>query len=122
MEVELPEPALQRLLLLAAELLGHLNADEVPASVRPFARFTPPKRRRLGGAAILAAVDRDEDFRARAAETLDDHPDGGTGDPIDVLIAAFLRRPQGWREVVAREGERWRDAHTDKVSSPEADR
>src|SRR5437016_5009638 len=43
----LPEPVRQRVLALAADALGRLPSEEVPAALRAAARFTPAKRARL---------------------------------------------------------------------------
>jgi hypothetical protein len=51
-DVSLIEPARLQVIALAADVLGKLAADEVPAPLRPFARFAPAKRARLGAVAI----------------------------------------------------------------------
>ncbi|MGN6606831.1 MAG: NYN domain-containing protein, partial [Jatrophihabitans sp.] len=116
MDDELPEPVRGRALTLAADLLGRLDADAVPASLRAIARFTPSKRRRLGTAAVGVALERDDDFRAALAELLrKDDPallekleqgDMPDGDPLAAAAIAWLVRPEGWCEVVATAVER----------------
>jgi hypothetical protein len=118
-EVGLVEPARLQVLRLAADVLGKLPADEVPAGLRRFARFAPAKRVRMGGPSIAAALDRDDDFRTRVAQTLvDTSPElvdtvregvaTTAADPLDVIAVAYLIRPDGWTELVARATERWR--------------
>lgn len=65
--VTLPDPVLARVLSLTSAVLGALDANDVPASLRRIARFTPAKRARLGAQAIVAALESDAEFRARIA-------------------------------------------------------
>ena len=108
---ELPETVRRRVVDVAAERLGVMPADEVPASLRPFAKFTP-SRRRQAVLPIAAALESDADFRAAVAQGLRDNlPDlvaaleGGlpvpAADPADVAAAAYLLRTDGWEERVA---------------------
>ena len=117
-EVALVEPARAQLLTLAADVLGRLPAEQVPASLRAIARFAPAKRKRLGGVAIAAALDADTAFRQSVAQALADAvPDlaaavceGGStaaADPIDVALVAYLVRPDGWRDVLTDANRRW---------------
>ena len=115
----LVEPARMQVIELAANVLGRLAADEVPLSLRPFARFAPAKRARLGSVAIAASLDRDELFRGRVAQTVADTSpelvatlaEGGptsAADPIDIIAAAYLTRPDGWTHIVEQATEnRW---------------
>jgi predicted RNA-binding protein with PIN domain len=111
-DVVLPEPVRQRVVSLVAEVLPHLGADEVPTSLRSFARFTPTRRARLGGSAIAAQLATDPLFRQRAAAkaieakgTLGAAVASGTppaaADPVDVAALAYLARPHGWADLVA---------------------
>jgi predicted RNA-binding protein with PIN domain len=117
-DVSLIEPARLQVIALAADVLGKLAADEVPAPLRPFARFAPAKRARLGAVAIGAALDRDEKFRDRVAQTvIDTSPElvaalregspPAAADPLDVIAVAYLTRPDGWPELVRRATDRW---------------
>ena len=65
-----PNRRATQVIALAAEVVGRLPADEVPAPLRAIARFAPAKRQRLGGAALAAALDGDEGFRASVAATV----------------------------------------------------
>jgi len=111
----LPEPVRQRIVALASDVLGSLADEEVPASLRPFVRFTPHKRARLAATPIAAALDHDEAFRERVAERIrTGTPElagslelGGAApaaDPLDVAAAAYLLRPPGWPEHLVAAG------------------
>jgi hypothetical protein len=108
----LPQPIRRRVLSLAADVLGGLDADLVPSSLRQVARFTASKRARLGGSAIAAALEADTGFRqrvleaARAAhpglvETLSAGSTPPAADPADVAVVVYLLHEDGWAEVVA---------------------
>lgn len=128
--VELVEPARQQLVALADDVLGRLAAEDVPASLRPFARFAPAKRRRLAAAALAAALDADDAFRERVADAVAtatpelvtavrEGADTAASDPADVAVVAYLTRPDGWRGVLAGAAARWRDERA--VDSGDAD-
>ena len=117
-ETALVEPARAQVVTIAADVLGRLPADEVPAALRAIARFAPAKRQRLGAAALAAALDSDEVFRERVAEVVREaSPDlaaavrDGTStaaaDPIDISVVAYLTRPDGWQDAVAAANSRW---------------
>lgn len=129
-EVVLVEPVRTRLLQIAADVLGRMPADEVPGPLRAVARFTPSKRTRLGGPALLAALDADEDFRDRVAATvteaatqLADALRAGqptpASDPFDAAAVAYLTRPDGWRDVVAEATSRWTTERSGSGASEE---
>lgn len=110
--VALPEAARVRLLDRAAQCLGSLEPAEIPQPLRRVARFEPRRRARLAGSQIAAALDADESFRDRVAETLrQDRPElaaavaagelPAAADPVDVAVAAYLLRPDGWPELLA---------------------
>lgn len=114
----LPEPARQQLILTAADVLGRMAADEIPAALRPIAKFTPAKRVRLGAAKLAAALDGDDDFRDSVAEVVE-HAQaeltealrtGGpidAADPLDVVVVLYLTRPDGWADALAAATGRW---------------
>jgi predicted RNA-binding protein with PIN domain len=115
----LPEPVRRRVVLLAADALGALGADEVPASLRAVARFTPARRARHGGTAIAAAL-ADPAFRQRVAdrtakaagpvgEALAAGRPPAAADPVEVAALAYLLRPPGWVDLVAAAGDRTHD-------------
>lgn len=105
-EGPLPEPVRQRVVALAADALGVLGVDEVPPSLRQFARFAP-QRRRLAATPIATALEHDALFRARVgdriragltelAEALTAGTVPAAADPLDVAAVAYLLRPTGW--------------------------
>jgi predicted RNA-binding protein with PIN domain len=107
----LPEPVRQRVVALASDALGSMSDEDVPASLRPFVRFTPHKRARLAATPIAAALEHDSAFRQRVAERIrTGTPDlagalergvaAPAADPLDVAAAAYLLRPPGWTERV----------------------
>ena len=108
----LPQPVRQRVLALAADVLGGLDPEQIPASLRQVARFTAAKRARLGGSAIATALDGDPGFRRRVldaarmthpglVEALSTGPPPQAADPADVAVVAYLLRADGWAEIVA---------------------
>lgn len=114
----LVEPARQRLLTLAAEVLGRLDADKVPAALRPIARFAPAKRARLGATALAAALDADDGFRGEVAavveqtspqlvEAVRGRASTAASDPLDTAVVAYLIRSEGWQDVLIGANERW---------------
>jgi predicted RNA-binding protein with PIN domain len=107
----LPEGVRRRVVDLAADRLGLLDADQVPASLRPFVKFAPGRRRQVV-LPIAAALETDEVFRDAVADAVRDGlPDlaaalvDGTSvpaaEPEDVAAAAYLLRSPGWEELVA---------------------
>lgn len=114
----LTEPARQRLVIIAADVLGRLPADEVPGALRSIAKFTPGKRARLGAAPLSAALDADPDFREKVAhvvaeaspqlaDAIRDGTSTAASDPVDTAVVAYLTRPPGWGEVLRAANERW---------------
>ncbi len=112
-EPVLPEPVRQRVITLAAAVLGRLPADEVPAPLRAAARFTPAKRARLAGTVLAAALASDPVFRLRAAEQVEQESPAAAeaaragavpaaADPVELGAAAYLLRPAGWTDLLAR--------------------
>ncbi|HEY0485187.1 MAG TPA: NYN domain-containing protein [Mycobacteriales bacterium] len=117
----LPERVRRRIVELASGALPGLPPEDVPPSLRPLARFTAARRVRHGAAAVAAALAGDAAFRARVAE----HAASAAGalgaavatgqrpaaaDPAEVAALAYLLRPDGWRDAVAAEADRTRDA------------
>lgn len=107
----LPEPVRARVVALAADVLGSMRGEEIPAVLRPVARFAAAKRARLGAGAIAAALESDPAFRARVfeaasaampgvAEVLEQGSPPAAADPVDVAVIAYLQRPDGWEIAV----------------------
>ncbi len=106
----LPDAVRARLVALAAVALGDLSPDAVPASVRPFRRFTAAKRIRHAATPLAAALESDAAFRHRVGarlraelpeltETLEAGALPAAADPLDVAAAAYVLRFPGWDEV-----------------------
>lgn len=105
---------------LAAETLGGLGHDEVPAPLRAAARFTPSKRARLAAGALAAALERDQLFRLRTAERVEAQAPalvaavrGGecpaAADPVELAVVAYLLRTDGWQDYVRRAADSLRE-------------
>ncbi len=112
-EPTLPEPVRTRVVGLAAAAMTDLAPDEVPPPLRKVAKFAPQRRARYGAAAIAAQLAGDATFRqrigARVAEDAGELAAAvaagttpGAADPVEVAALAYLIRPPGWREQVAR--------------------
>jgi predicted RNA-binding protein with PIN domain len=107
----LPEAVRQHIVEAAAELIGSLPPDEVPAPLRRIAKFEPRKRARRAATPIAAQLEHDEGFRARVVESVRDaHPaliaavEAGNppaaADPVQIAALAYLVRPVGWTRYV----------------------
>lgn len=94
---ELPERVRLRILSLVADALPVITP--LPPTLRKVSAFAPPRRARLGGAAITAAL-ADDDFRRHAATQVAASP-VVPDDPVDTAGRAWLGRPDGWEETVA---------------------
>lgn len=131
----LPEPVRQRVIALAADALGRLPPDEVPASLRAAARFAPAKRARLARSALAAALETEPLFRLRVAEAVEREQPAiaeavrqavvpAAADPVELAVAAYLIRPDGWsghveraERALAERAERLRSADRDELVS-----
>ena len=108
----LPGPVQERVVALAAERVGVLPTDQVPAALRAIARFTPAKRARFGAVPLAAALENDVVFRQRVVEGLRtampelvEACESGVvlpaAPPVDTAAVAYLLRPPGWQDRVA---------------------
>ena len=106
----LPEAVRRRVVDVAADRLGAMDAADIPPSLRPFARFTPARRRQVV-LPLAAALDTDEEFRSSVAEGVREGLpelvaalEGGqpvpAADPDDVAAVAYLLRTPGWEAHV----------------------
>lgn len=111
----LPEAVRHRVISMAADALAVLPPDEVPAALRPFARFTPSRRARLAATPLAAALEHDATFRDRIADrvrlalpdlvaALETGAPPAAADPLDVAAVAYLLRTDGWSGVVSTAG------------------
>lgn len=111
--VPLPHGVRQRVVALASDALGALPPEEVPATLRSFARFTPAKRARLAALPLATALETDAVFRTRVAEavrlalpeltralTVGEAVPAAA--PRDVAAVAYVLRLPGWQEQVGR--------------------
>jgi predicted RNA-binding protein with PIN domain len=112
----LPEAVRRRVVGVAADALGVVPPTDLPARLRPYAKFTPGRRAKHGATAIAAALETEPEFRLRIAErlrsgqpALAEALEAGTvpaaADPMDVAAAAYLLRTPGWSRLVAEVGE-----------------
>lgn len=109
---DLSEAVRSRVLAAAADALGRLAAEELPAALKRVASFAPARRARLAGSMIAAVLETDGAFRERVADQLTSTGDGlaeavasgvvpAAADPVEVAVAAYLVRPEGWQAMVA---------------------
>ena len=61
--MELPEAVRSRLVTLVAASLG--DVTPLPAALKQVAGFAPARRAKLGAAAIISELERDEELRER---------------------------------------------------------
>lgn len=110
--IVLPDAVRTRVVALAADVLGSMHGDEVPALLRPVARFAVAKRAKLGASAIAAALESEPAFRARVLVAAEQEVPGladvlrqgnppPAADPDDVALVAYLLRPDGWETLLA---------------------
>ncbi len=129
----LPGAVRQRVLSLAADALGRMPADEVPAPLRAAARFTPAKRARLAASSLAVALESESLFRLRVAEVAERQQPAAAeavrhaespaaADPVELAVLAYLLRPEGWPAYVERadrslaeRAERSRSAERDEL-------
>ena len=112
--VHVHEAVRARTLALAADALGAMaiaSPDEVPQSLRAFAKFTPVRRAKLAAAPLSAALEVDPLFRQRVADrvrtalpalaaAVADGTSLPAAPPADVAALAYLLRPTGWQDTV----------------------
>ncbi|SEF45742.1 YacP-like NYN domain-containing protein [Thermomonospora echinospora] len=107
----LPEAVRQRVVEAAADLVGTLPMDEIPSSLRPFARWERRKRARHAGRHIAPVLEKDPGFRERVAgplrnaepelvEAVEAGVVPPAADPVGVAVIAYLLRPSGWPRLV----------------------
>jgi predicted RNA-binding protein with PIN domain len=90
----LPAPVAARLVDIAADALGTLAQGDIPATLRPVARFAPAKRAKLGASRLLSALGSQPEFRAAVLEWAREHRpdvlDRDSTDPVPAAVAATL--------------------------------
>jgi predicted RNA-binding protein with PIN domain len=110
----LPAAVRTRVVALAADVLPEVV--RLPPELRRVAGFAPQRRARLGGTALVAALDSDDDLRERvgtqaAARTSYDAGAAadGSGDPAELAAVVWLTRPEGWEDLVRTLADRLRE-------------
>ncbi len=109
--VSLPDGVRAIVLELADVTLGGLANDQIPAGLKPFAKFAPARRRTLAASPLAAALELDERFREAVADKVRlGLPDVAAAvlaeqvlpaaDPLDLAAAAYLLRAPGWEVLV----------------------
>jgi predicted RNA-binding protein with PIN domain len=107
----LPEPVRLRALALAADALGQIPADQLPAPLRRVASFAPARRARLAAMQIASTLETDETFRDRVATqvrvavpdlaaALDEGAPPPAAHPVEVAAVAYLLRSDAWKDLV----------------------
>lgn len=90
----LPDAVRGRLAEFASAAVGELPVAEVPTSLRRFARFTPAKRARLGGAALVGELRASVLFRTAVVAWWEENRPGEldpqADDPLAAAAAALL--------------------------------
>ena len=102
----LPEPLRARLADAAATAVGELDVADVPHKLRRIAGFTPAKRAKLGGPALLAELAGSAAFRAAVMAWWDEHRPGElvadeAADALTNAAAAVLGGDPNAAEAVA---------------------
>ena len=105
----LPAAVRERVLALAAQRLGALPADQVPAGLKRYRDFTPAKRARLAAVPLAAALESDPAFRQEVASLVDpalasalaEGTDLPAVAPAEAAAAGYLLRTTGWEALVA---------------------
>jgi predicted RNA-binding protein with PIN domain len=101
---------------LAADALGRMAGEVVPASLVRVATFAPQRRARLAASQIASVLEADDAFRDRVAtdvraqvpdlaQALEAGAAPSAADPVDLAAVAYLIRPPGWAEIVDAAGE-----------------
>lgn len=101
----LPDALRARLADVAATAVGAMPAAEVPVPLRRMARFTPAKRAKLGGPALLAELAASTVFRTAVVAWWAEHRPGeltpDTDDALTAAAAAVLVGDDSAADVVA---------------------
>ncbi len=107
----LPEIVASRVVALAADALGRLAVEHLPASLKRVAAFTPARRARLARSQIAGVLESDPEFRghvatqvragrAELAAAIEAGARPAAADPVEVAAMAYLLRAPGWSSLV----------------------
>jgi predicted RNA-binding protein with PIN domain/phage shock protein A len=113
LEGPLPDVVRSRVVALAADSLGNMPVEQLPASLKRVASFAPGRRAKLAGTQIAGVLETDETFRnrlavqvrarvAELAQALEEGTTPAAADPVELAAVAYLLRPEGWESVVER--------------------
>jgi predicted RNA-binding protein with PIN domain len=98
----LPAEVRARVLSIAADHLGAMPAERVPAGLQQVRRFTPAKRARTGAVQLSKALADDALFRQGVVE----RARGLTPQtPVEAAAQAYLVKADGWEDLVAQVGQ-----------------
>lgn len=101
---QFPEPLRARLADVASTAVGAMPDVDVPVPLRRLARFTPAKRAKLGGPALVAELRSSAAFRAAVLAWWDEHRpgelDADADDPLTAAVAAVLGEDDRAAEAV----------------------
>jgi predicted RNA-binding protein with PIN domain len=127
----LPDAVRRRVLESAANVLGALEPQDVPAALVRVRSFTPARRADRGAVPLLAAIERDETFRVRVASAVRaESPEPASAvsswatsgevpaglDAVEVATAAYLLRPQRWEELLDAAARALDEAEQDRLA------
>ena len=114
----LPAPVANRLVEIASDALTTLPAVDMPASLRPVAKFAPAKRARLAAAALLSALREHPSFRAAVLQWAKEHrPQALNPDSTDPVRAAAAATLLGSADAGQRLGTVARQANVEHLRS-----
>ncbi len=118
-----PDAVQRTLLRWAAETLGALPAERIPAALRPVARFRPARRAALGAAALQQALDTDAAFRAEVSEWVRARGvnPAGDGDLTERAAAAELWEHPAAADLLAELTARTGSAPADELAALRAE-
>lgn len=110
-EPNLPDPVWKVAVGLASEALPTIRPEDIPKSIRRFARFAPAKRASLAATPLQRELETNPTFRQRVAEVLRNAKkvdvagvqlEASTDtDPVAAAAIAYLYRGDDWRETIA---------------------
>ena len=128
----LPDAVRARVVALAAEAIGRMPAETLPAPLKRVATFAPGRRAKLAGNQIAGVLETDAGFREHVArqvrveapeiaEALDAGARPAVADPVDLAAMAYLLRPEGWRAILVESSEQIRAERAGAVSKQTQD-
>jgi hypothetical protein len=108
----LPEAVRSRVIALAADGVGRMPVDQLPASLKRVASFASARRARVAASQIAGILETDDTFREHLAiqvrtavsdlaNALDEGVLPAAADPVEAAAVAYLLRPDGWGKVVS---------------------